>query len=212
MNKTKLYIVRHTETIGNIEKRLTGREDYELTDNGMNLVNKLTEKLRNIKFDSIYSSTSQRTVKTILPLAKLNKLEVQEEEDLCEMYFGIYDDWKWEDVNKIQPKIKKNHIATNEIYGIENQENTKEVAQRMYKCILNIAKKNIGKTILICSHGVAIEAFLRKIVNVPFNYEREKFCQHNVAINELEFENNKFFIKQLANVQYLNEENFKEIR
>ena len=33
--KTKLYIVRHAETTGNIEKMLTGRKDYELTENGI---------------------------------------------------------------------------------------------------------------------------------------------------------------------------------
>ena len=30
--KTKIYIVRHTETVGNVEERLTGRQDYELTE------------------------------------------------------------------------------------------------------------------------------------------------------------------------------------
>ena len=29
MMKTRVFIVRHTETIGNVEKRLTGRQDYE---------------------------------------------------------------------------------------------------------------------------------------------------------------------------------------
>ena len=47
--KTKLYIVRHTETIGNIEKRLTGREDYEVTENGEKAIEKLTKKLSTIK-------------------------------------------------------------------------------------------------------------------------------------------------------------------
>ncbi len=206
-NKTKIYIVRHTETIGNTEKRLTGRNDYELTNNGIKMVNKLTEKLKNIKFDNIYTSTSQRTVKTIKPLAKMNKIQIQQKEELCEMYFGIYDGWKWEEVNKIQPEIKENQNKINEIYGIPEQETMKEVAERMYNFIFEISKKNIGKTILICSHGVAIETFLRKIVNKPFYVEKEKFCQHNVAINEIEFDNKKFYIKQLANIEYLKEEN-----
>ena len=70
--------------------------------------------------------------------------------------------------------------------------------------IAHLSKENQGKTILIGSHGVAIEAFLRKIVNLPFTYGREKFCQHNVAINELNFENDKFEIIRLADVDYLN--------
>ncbi len=209
MKKTKIIIVRHTETIGNIEKRLTGRTDYEITEKGQILINKLTKELENIKFDAMYASTLERTIKTIKPLSIKNNIEIQCLEDLCEMNFGIYDGWKWEDVNKIQPEIKENQNKINEINGIPKQESTEEVANRMYNCILKIAKENIGKTILICSHGVAIEAFLRKIINLPFKYEREKFCQHNVAINELYFENDKFHIDKLADISYLNKEENK---
>lgn len=96
-----------------------------------------------------------------------------------------------------------------ELYEItpkEDQETMEHVADRMDKCIRDIVQANIGKTILISSHGVAIEAFLRKISGIPFSQEREKFCQYNVAINELEYENDKFKVIQLANIDYLNEE------
>ena len=204
MIKTRIFIVRHTETVGNIEKRLTGRQDYEVTLRGEKLIQKLTSELSNIKFDKIYSSTSGRAIKTVENLAELNNLEIETKEDLCEMYFGKYDGWKWEDVNRIQPEIKQRQNEINEISGIEGQETMKHVADRMDKCIRNIVQANIGKTILISSHGVAIEAFLRKISGIPFNQEREKFCQYNVAINECE--NDKFKIIQLANIDYLNEE------
>ena len=202
--KTRLFIVRHTETIGNIEKRLTGRKDYEITENGQILIQKLTKELENIKFDKIYSSTSGRAIKTIEQIANKQKLKIEESDELCEMYFGKYDGWKWEDVNKIQPEIKQKQNEINEIIGIPKQESMEETANRIYDYILRILKDNEGKTILVSSHGIAIEAFLRKIENVKFRYEREKFCQHNVAINELEYENNKFKIIRLADINYLN--------
>ncbi len=201
--KTRLFIVRHTETIGNVEKRLTGRKDYSITANGEILIQKLTRELENIKFDKIYSSTSGRAIKTIEQIANKQKLKIEESDELCEMYFGIYDGWKWEDVNKIQPEIKQKQNEINEIIGIPKQESMEETANRMYNYVLKISKENEGKTILISSHGVAIEAFLRKIENIKFKYERKKFCQHNVAINELEYENNKFKIIRLADIDYL---------
>ena len=42
------------------------------------------------------------------------------------MYFGIYDGWKWEDVNKIQPEIKQTQNEINEIVGIPGQESMEE--------------------------------------------------------------------------------------
>ena len=76
--KTRIFIVRHTETVGNIEKRLTGRQDYSLTKKGEKLVVYLTKELQNIKFNAIYSSTSGRAVATVAFFCVLYK------------YFTIY--------------------------------------------------------------------------------------------------------------------------
>ena len=76
--KTRLFIVRHTETIGNVEKRLTGRKDYEITERGKILIQKLAKELENIKFDKIYSSTSGRAVKTIEPIARKQNINIEE--------------------------------------------------------------------------------------------------------------------------------------
>ena len=191
--KTKIYLVRHTRTIGNDERRLVGRTDYEVTQLGQEYINKITEKLKNIKFDKVYSSTSGRAKKTIAPLAEQNGLNIIQDDNLCEMYFGIYDGMKWEEVNKINPEIDRLHIETNEIMNIPEQETTEQVAERMYKYIEKISKENFGKTILICSHGVAIEAFLRKITKVPFIEKREEYSQRNTSINILEYNQNGEF-------------------
>ena len=202
--KTKIYLVRHTRTIGNDERRLVGRADYEVTQVGQEYINKLTEKLKNIKFDKIYSSTSGRAKKTIAPLAEQNGLNIIQDDNLCEMYFGIYDGMKWEEVNKINPEIDRLHIETNEIMNIPEQETTEQVAERMYKFIEKISKENIGKTILICSHGVAIEAFLRKITKVPFIEKREEYKQKNTSINILEYdESGKFEVLVISDKSHI---------
>ena len=202
--QTRIYLVRHTETIGNIEKRLTGRQDYEITQNGFEMVKKLTNYLRNESIDVIYCSTSNRTFETIKEIAEIKKLEVQRKEELCEMYFGIYDGWKWEDVNKINPLIHEKHMKINEIMCIPKQETTNQVKERMYKEIKNIAKDNLGKTILICSHGVAIEAFLRSITKEKFVNKKEEYSQHNCSVNIVEYDNcrDKFEVKVLNYTSY----------
>lgn len=209
MMKTSIYIVRHAETIGNLEKRLTGRTDFDISPQGRKSIELLTNRLSNIKFDNLYSSLSKRTKETIEPLAKLNKKQIIEIEELGEMSFGKYDGWTWEKVNKVNPLIKLRQIEINEISGIPEQETMKEVAERMEKCMASIIKQNEGNTILICSHGVAIEAFLRRILKVPFNKEREKFCQHNTAINQIEVdEKGKYSIIKMSDISHLTKSNY----
>ena len=204
---TKIYIIRHTQTVGNIEKRLTGREDYEITEDGKDYIKKLENALKDVCFDIAYCSTSGRTKKTIQGLADQNNISIIEDENLCEMYFGIYDGWKWEDVNKVNPRIRQMQIETNEIMGIENQETTEEVAQRMRKEITDIANKNKGRNILICSHGVAIEAFLRTITNEKFCERRTEHSQKNTSINIVNFDEEKqeYTIELLNSIKHLDE-------
>ena len=203
--KTRLFIVRHTETIGNVEKRLTGRQDYEITERGQVLIQKLTKELEKIKFDRAYSSTSRRAIKTIEPIVEKQNLKIEESDELCEMYFGIYDGMKWSDVDKINPTISKLHKKTNEIIEIPNQETTAEVANRMNKIMLKIANENLNKTVLICSHGVAIEAFLRSITGIKFTEKREEYSQKNTSINILNFDNekNSFKIDLLNDISHI---------
>lgn len=202
---TRIVLVRHTQTVGNVEKRLTGREDYPLTPDGEKYVDKLTNRLKGIKFDKAYASTSGRTVKTIQKIADLNNIKIEQDENLCEMYFGIYDGWKWEDVNKVNPKIKQNQIETNEIMEIPEQESTKQVETRMTNAITKIAKENIGKTILICSHGVAIEAFIRGITKKPFSVNIKENSQKNTSVNIISYdsEKNKFNVELLNDISHL---------
>ena len=205
--KTKIYLVRHTQTVGNIEKRLSGRTDFELTLDGKKYVEKLTSRLKNIKFDKAYSSISGRAVKTIEPICKLQGLEIEKTDKLCEMDFGIYDGLKWEEVNKINPKIKQTQDEINEIAGIPDQESTEEVANRMFSFIRTVSIQNAGKVILMSSHGVAIEAFIRKVNHEKFSENKEANSQKNTAINIIEYdiEKDNFEVILLNDLSHLKE-------
>ena len=194
---TKLYMVRHSQTVGNVERRFTGRQDYEITEEGEIYIQKLTNRLKDVKFDKVYSSTSGRAIKTVEPLAKLNGLEIETNENLCEMYFGIYGGWKWEDVNRINPKIQETQNKINEIAGIPEQETTEEVANRVYNYIRAISIENSEKVLLIASHGIAIEAFIKKVNNEKFSENIEANSQKNTSVNIVEYDNKKDKFKVL---------------
>lgn len=203
---TTIYLIRHAQSIGNIEKRLTGRVNYVLTEEGYNQVKKLTDRLKDIHFDVAYSSPMVRTVETIKPIAEQNNLNIKIEDMLSEMYFGIYDGFKWEEVNEIDLSISDRRKETNEISGIPKQETTEDVKNRMYNEILKIANENKGKTILVASHGVAIEAFLRQITGEPFSIKKQEYSQQNTSINIIQYDevNKKFEIKMLNDLTHLN--------
>lgn len=200
---TLIYLVRHAQCIGNVEKRLTGYHDYELTEEGKIQAQNLAEYLRDVKFDCIFSSPFKRTVNTVRPIAEMQGLEIETYRDLSEMNFGSYDGYTWEEVDKLDKTIL--HNSQKKIMGIPKQEKTEHVQERMMSVIKNLAEENLNKTILICSHGISIEAFLRGISKLPFNVESKKYSQINTSINIICYnnENGQFEIKELNKTEHL---------
>lgn len=200
---TLIYLVRHAQCVGNVEKRLTGCHDYALTKEGKIQAQYLKKYLGNIKFDCVYSSTFRRAIETVKPIADMQGLSVQTYKELSEMDFGSYDGYTWEEVDKLDKTIM--HNSKKEIIGIPKQETTKHVQERMMKIIKILAEKNNNKTILICSHGIAIEAFLRGITKVPFNIDSKKYSQNNTSVNIISYNNinEQFTIKKLSEMEHL---------
>lgn len=200
---TLIYLVRHAQCTGNVEKRLTGYHDYELTEEGKIQAQNLAKYLENVQFDCIFTSPFKRTIDTVEPIAKKQGLKIETYRDLSEMNFGLYDGYTWEEVDKLDKKIL--HNDKKEIMGIPKQEKTIHVQERMAQIIKNLVKENCNKTILICSHGISIEAFLRKIAKLPFYIDSKKYSQINTSINIVSYdsETEQFEIKELNKTEHL---------
>ena len=202
--KTKIYLIRNAECVGNVEKILGEKTNYDITDKGYKMIDSLTEYFKTKKISSIYSSNSTICLETVEKLAKELDIEVKKEKDLKEKFFGIYDGKKWSEILELDPRLKQYKKKEIEILGIPNQESTKHVADRMIKVITQIANDNLGQNVLIVSHGVAIETFLRAVVGISNADEKEKYFQKNGAINYIEYDEDldEFEVKEVAKIIY----------
>jgi probable phosphoglycerate mutase len=89
---SKLYMMRHTETLFNVQDKLQGWSDSPLTERGIQIAKDAGEKLRarGIGFDHVYTSTSERTLDT-LALLGIECEHVEHRKDLKERGFGSYE-------------------------------------------------------------------------------------------------------------------------
>ncbi|MEC1652355.1 histidine phosphatase family protein [Bacillus vallismortis] len=62
-----LYIARHGQTQWNVEKRMQGWLDSDLTELGQYNARALGERLRDNEFNQVYISPSKRTEETAKP-------------------------------------------------------------------------------------------------------------------------------------------------
>lgn len=151
----------------------------------------MATRLNDVKIDAIYSSPLKRAIQTIEPTAILKKLKIHIVKDLREINVGSWENKLRDDLRKEYPEENK-YIDETEFYcGMLGQEETVDVANRMFNCIKDLDQQNINKTIIVTSHIVAIRAFLCKILNIPFEKTKEKIGNlKNTSITKIIYDHN----------------------
>ena len=167
--RTKIIIIRHGQSIGNMTRLFLGHTDLDLSELGYRQAIATAEQLRDEKIDKIYSSDLIRAVNTATPHAKMRNLEVILSKNLRECYAG---DWEKLYVDEIIEKWGREVFVDQwrdnfGCFTFPDGESTKAAGERFYKEILSICKQNEGKTVLISSHAAIIRSFWAIISGVP---------------------------------------------
>ncbi len=191
--KTRFILVRHGESQANLENRFAGQIDIPLTKTGKKQAECTGEYLKNEKIDVFYSSQLSRAHETACAVAKHHNLPVTKLKGLNEINGG-----EWE--NKTYPQIAatfpENYKTWNTIIGLtqcNGGENVLEVQKRVYATIKEIAEKNPGKTVFIGFHGMALRAFICKVLNVSLTKMHSDSCwASNASVTYVDYENGKF--------------------
>ena len=169
---TIIYLTRHGETEWNIEKRLQGRGDSPLTKDGIQRAKELRDRIKNIDIDVIYSSPIKRALNTANILRGNKNIDIVTDDSLMEMCFGDYEGKKIDIVQEENPSwdIKLIMQGNVEICA-PNGENLKEVRERISKLMNKIIAENIGKSILIVTHGITLKALMYYFKDEDVNSE-----------------------------------------
>lgn len=164
VNSTKIYIIRHGESVGNLHRICLGHTDLDLTELGLEQAKRTAEALENVDFAAIYSSDLQRAVHTAEPHAQKRGLAVNTMSDFRELYFG-----NWENASVLMLKEKFHEqfmIGWRQNFGTfiaPEGESVVAMAERMAEGMKKIASQHRGGTILVTSHAAAIRALWGKI-------------------------------------------------
>jgi len=198
--KTIIYIIRHAKSTANENGLFGGITDYELSKEGLEQAQKLAQRLKEYEIDGIYSSPLKRAIQTIKPTSIMKNMNINIIDDLREINVGTWENVLRDELRKQYPD-ENDYIDKTEYYcNMVGQEETIDVADRMVKTIQEIAMNNIGKSIIIVSHIVAIRAFLCAVLNIPFEQTKEKIGHlRNTSITKVIYDNDlkKFEVIEL---------------
>lgn len=179
----RLILVRHAETVHNLDGVAQGWSDSELSERGMEQVRRLALRAGALGPTSLYSSPLARARTTAEAIADSLKLPLHLLEDLREMHCG-----RWEGMTFVE--IRENdgdeyhRWAEDPSVPCPEGESFEDVSLRMSRALETIQERENGSAAvpLIVSHGTAIRIAATTLLGLPLSTAK-RLMQENAAVS-----------------------------
>ena len=163
-NKLKVVLLRHGESVYNVEKRLPGQRDF-LTLKGKLQIESLKEDLLKFNFNKIISSDERRAVESAEIISRWYKKSFKMLPLIREKSSGEFSDKL---VDEVDWSLVKGSFLEKKILGGEN---VSDVIIRTICFFRKLNESKQGETVLVVSHGT----FLRILLSIVFNKSIQEY-------------------------------------
>ena len=181
---TKVYFIRHAKPDISIKDDII----RPLLPEGLEKSKELVKLFIEIKINNIYSSPYKRSIQTIEPIAKNKCKNIKIIDDLRER--KISNNW----INNFDEYSKNQWNDFS--YKLMEGESLIEVQKRNINELDSILNENIGKNIIIGTHGTALSTIIN-YYDKTYNYENfMEIVNIMPYIIMLEFNNSKYIKRE----------------
>lgn len=186
---TRLHLIRHGQTDWNLERRIQGQTDSQLTDLGRRQAQDIGSHLKAIPFSAAYASSSIRARDTAQVILQYHQQALRLRDDLREIFLGDWEGRLYADVQQQQPEAMGYFLEDPSLFALAGAESFFQVQERALNAVNEIIDQHRGQEILLVSHGVWIKTVLTAVEgrNMQDFWQPPKManCCHSI----IEFEN-----------------------
>lgn len=200
MQVTRLYLVRHGQSAGNVEGRFGGHSPTPLSVLGAEQARVTAEALAKERIRHIYSSDLLRAVETAKPLAEILNLEIHATEVFRERHVGVLEGLTFDEARQAFPEDYYALVNRNLNHIITDGESYSQLLDRTTQFLRDILRRHHSERIAIFSHTGTIcfltlfllGAINRRTKNTPW------LVTSNCGINRFEFRGGYRNVRVLA--------------
>jgi broad specificity phosphatase PhoE len=156
----RIVLVRHGETVSNVEGRWQGQSDSPLTDRGRAQAEQLAAALTDEPLAAVYSSDLGRAMDTALVVAAPHAVKVTPEARLREIHVG---EWSGLNRQEIDARFADMRLAWAErpaTMRLPGGETLHEAQERALEFFAEVMPAHAGETVLLVVHGAIGQAIL----------------------------------------------------
>ncbi len=190
---TRLLLVRHGESEGNLQGIFAAQINPALTERGLMQAELTADFIaENYSVDSVYASDLSRASVTAECIAKRFGLPVSRKKDLREIDGGEWEGVPFKDLEsrfgeayRIWMEDIKNAVCT-------GGESVRQVLERTMASLTEIAEENEGKTVVVVAHATPIRVAQAYIQTGGIERIGESTWVTNASVSEYQYEDKKW--------------------
>ena len=160
----EFVLVRHVETTGNYENKFVGFTEVEYTERGKKQFVQLTDALKELKVDQIYSSPISRALKIAKKVGEDTLTDVKVIDELSEMNFGIFEGLHFTDILNDHAEHWEEWQKDYLNFTIPSGESLQSFHHRVTTFIDTI-KNEEGSCMIVC-HGGTVQSILTHLLDL----------------------------------------------
>ena len=172
-----LYVVRHGQTIWNLENRVQGITDIPLTEQGIKDAEELKELVKSLNIDVVISSSLSRARETAKILVDF-KLPINTDDRIKERDWGMNEGAKIDEVDRWDCW----DVILNT--KVQNIESLQDFMYRVSSFIEEIKIKYKDKNVLVVTHSAVIRVIHYMLGNIPEDGNLSRINIPNLRILE----------------------------
>lgn len=166
---TNIFLVRHGQTIWNLQKRWQGNKNSNLTDLGKEQAYMTKNKIDKHIIHHAYVSPLQRAQDTVKIILHDTNIKVNILDDIREINLGPWEGQEQNETSISHPKEFDCFWNSPELFSLKGAETFEELQKRVTKALDHLFSKHKGCNILVVSHWISIKVALAYYLKQPIS-------------------------------------------
>lgn len=156
MRVTRLYLIRHGQSGGNVNGTFGGHSDTPLSSLGQKQAEFTADLLNSENISALYSSDLPRAVQTAEAFAKMSGLELNKTCAFRERNVGVLEGLTFEESKERFPGDYRALVNRNINHVISGGESYRQLLERATSALNEVLQTHKGKGVAVYSHTGAI--------------------------------------------------------
>ena len=202
---THLILIRHGETVWNLERRMQGQADSPLSDKGVRQARLLAQRMKEIEFTALYSSDSGRARDTARSIAEVTGHQLILEPRLRERNFGVLEGLTGPEMQEQHPEAYANFKKREPDYVVPGGESAAAFRDRALACLAEIATRHANELVVVVTHGLVCDITYRAAYGMDLMAPRY-FELVNTGLNRFRFDGTAWKCEVWGDADHLDDE------